>query len=545
MEKRLKLGKVFIQKTQSADNNGIRVRVNRAVICGLVLAFVSLSCAIGVLDQNDPLFKPPSGIGLWSPTPSLDFPTDRPNLSKTSDLSLVNTDPSSTEIPTPPSIPIDAAPLLYYTQAGDTLPVVAIRFGVKIDEISSPSGSVPATGLLNPNTLLIIPHRLVNTTSSVKIIPDSELVFSPSAVDFDVEAFVSDAGGYLSTYKEWLGSTQWTYGAEILERVALENSINPRLLLALLEYQSGWVLGQPSNPLHEDYPMGKVDLSMKDLYSQLAWAVNQLSIGYYGWREGWMTDIQFSDGITARLAPDLNSGTVAMQYYFAQVYDTPGWLGALDTNSGIAALYEEMFGNPWLMAMEVEPLYPPNLTQPNIILPFLIGQIWSYTGGPHGAWERDGSRAAIDFAPGSTESGCVSSNAWVVAAAPGLIVRAGYGAIVEDLDGDGSEQTGWNILYMHIDKMRVEVGDWVETSDLLGHPSCEGGIATGTHVHIARKYNGEWISADGPLPFVLSGWAVHAGSNPYEGTMTRGSEVITSSIYGSRESLIARTRDDP
>jgi hypothetical protein len=143
---------------------------------------------------------------------------------------------------------VDTAPLLYYTQAGDTLPVVAARFGVNVDEIKSPSGAVPLTGLLNSNILLIIPHKLVNTTSSVKLIPDSELVYSPSAVDFDIEAFVDQAGGYLSTYKVWLNSTQWTSGADVVKRVATENSINPRLLLALLEYQSGWVYGRPTIP---------------------------------------------------------------------------------------------------------------------------------------------------------------------------------------------------------------------------------------------------------------------------------------------------------
>jgi murein DD-endopeptidase MepM/ murein hydrolase activator NlpD len=515
------------------------------VICGFVVAFVSLSCAIGVLDQNDPLFSVSNGGGLQSATPSLIFPTDRAGQFKTNDPVAEEIQQSSTVVPTPQSVPVDTAPLLYYTQAGDTLPVIATRFGVDIDEINSPDGSLPQTGLLIPNTLLVIPHMLVNTTSSVKIIPDSELVYSPSAIDFDVEGFINQAGGYLSRYKEWLGSTEWTTGAEIVQRIGIENSINPRLLLALIEYQSGWVYGQPSNPKQEDYPLGKVDLSLKGLRPQLAWAVNQLSIGYYGWREGWVTDIQFSDGVSARLAPDLNSGTVAIQYYIAQVNDTPGWLGALDTNVGIPALYDKMFGNPWMRAMEVEPLYPPNLSQPVLILPFLIDQMWSYTGGPHGAWERDGARAAIDFAPGSTESGCVESYAWVVAAAPGLIVRAGNGAVVEDLDGDGNEQTGWNILYMHVNDLAIDVGDWVETSDYLGHPSCEGGIATGTHMHIARKYNGEWISADGPLPFVLSGWTVHAGSMPYVGTMTKGSDTVTSSDVGSYESLITRTRENP
>jgi LasA protease len=545
MENRSKPGKDSSRKTQSINKKRAPSNLYWVLICGLTLALVSLACAVGVLDQNDPLYYAASLQASWSPTPSLAFPTDGASAAETSDPPPLQILLSSTAIPTPASVPVDTAPLLYYTQSGDTLPVIATRFAVDVGQITSSDGSLPKTGLLTPNTLLLIPHMLVNTTSPVKIIPDSEMVYSPSAVDFDVEAYVNEAGGYLSHYKEWLGSTEWTTGAQIVKRIATENSINPRLLLALIEYESGWVYGQPTNPKQEDYPLGKVDLSLKDLYSQLAWAVNQLSTGYYGWREGWVTEIAFSDGVTARLAPDLNSGTVALQYFFAQVHDTPGWLGALDTNDGIPALYERMFGNPWTRAMNVEPLYPPNLTQPLMVLPFGLDQIWSYTGGPHGAWERDGARAAVDFAPGSTESGCVKSNAWVVASAPGTVVRAEKGAVVVDLDGDGNEQTGWDILYLHVNELKVSAGDWVETGDLIGHPSCEGGIATGTHVHIARKYNGEWISADGPLPFVLSGWTVHAGSKPYEGTMTNGDQMITASVYGAHESQVKRTKDNP
>jgi hypothetical protein len=88
--------------------------------------------------------------------------------------------------------------------------------------------------------------------------------------------------------------------------------------------------------------------------------------------------------------------------------------------------------------------------------------------------------------------------------APGLIVRSGNGIVVIDLDGDGYEQTGWAVLYLHIaTKDRIALGSWVETGDMIGHPSCEGGVTTGTHVHIARRYNGEWIPADQTLPFVL------------------------------------------
>ena len=536
-------GKVFIATIRSAGRKP--AWLSRLLVISLIWPLVSMACSIGVLDQDDPLFAAPSGGGQWTPTAGISIPEE--SIATTPDPNL----PSATTTPaaaSEPGVPAPAAaentPLLYYTQAGDTLPVVAVRFDVQPEEITSPL-VLPDTSLLQPGTLLIIPRRLANTTSATRLLPDSELVYSPSSIDFDIEAYVSQAGGYLSQYREWLGTTQWTSGAEIVARVGLENSINPRLLLALLEYQSGWVYGQPDNAMQEDYPLGMIDLSKAGLYAQLVWTVNHLSIGYYGWREGTMTEIQFRDGVTARLAPDLNAGTVALQYYLAQVYDTTGWVQALDAENGLAPAFERLFGNPWVRAMDVEPLYPPDLTQPPIILPFLIGQAWSYTGGPHGAWEHDGARAALDFAPATTEPGCADSDAWVVASAAGLVVRSGNAVVVIDLDGDGLEQTGWNLLYLHLSDLQVETGDWVEVSDLLGHPSCEGGFATGTHLHMARKYNGEWIPADGPLPFVLSGWQAHAGDQAYQGTLTRNGETIPSSIYGAHESRILRLRDDP
>ena len=543
-----KPGKVFIHKTRSGASPRQSL-LRRLLGLWLLLALLGVSCSVGGSGPGGPYFTAPSSYATPQDggLPPLVFPT---SVSTAAPDEVPETVVSTEMVPppgvveTPLPVPIDATPQLYYTQAGDTLPVVAVRFGVDAGEITSPS-PLPATALLSPNTLLIIPRRLGNTTSAQKILPDSEVVFSPSAMDFDVNAYVNQAGGYLSTYKEWLGSTFMNTGAQVVERVSMENSINPRLLLALLEFQSGWVFGQPGNLLQEKYPLGNAELNREGLYSQLVWAVNKLSIGYYGWREGLLTDISFSDGVTARLAPDLNAGTVALQYYMAQVYDSQGWVQALDSAAGLPSLYESMYGSPWERAMRVEPLYPPDLTQPTLILPFLIGQVWSYTGGPHGAWEHDGARAALDFAPPSMKGGCIESYAWVTAMAPGLIVRSGGGLVVQDMDGDGNEHTGWVLLYLHVSNQVVSQGDWVETSDLLGNPSCEGGIATGTHVHVARKYNGEWIPADGPLPYVLSGWQAHAGVGAYEGTLTRDGITITASVGGANFSHIMRSRENP
>ena len=465
-------------------------------------------------------------------------------------------DPPETEIPviltadasqtaTPTSDAVNTAPILYYAQAADTLPVVAVRFGVQPSEITSPD-PIPETAFIDPGQLLIIPRRLGNTTSSKHLIPDSEAVDSPSAIGFDINAFVNEAGGYLKTYREWHKSTGMASGAEIIERVAIENAINPRLLLSLLEFHSGWVYGVPETSAEKTYPMGFTKSLKTSLYDQLVLAVNQLSIGYYAYREGRMTDIHFPDGTTARLAPDLNAGTAALQYYFAQHYNGEKWLNTLNPETGFPALHERMFGSPWIRAKAVDPLFPPGITQPPLILPFMRNWTWAFTGGPHGAWERDGAYAALDFAPGSSESGCVKSNAWVVASADGLVVRTGPGLVVLDLDGDGYEQTGWVLVYLHVSSDdKIPLNTWVATGDKLGHPSCEGGFATGTHVHFARKYNGEWVPADGPLPFNLGGWIAHAGDKAYQGTLTRDGVTITACTCSNYKTFIVRTDDDP
>jgi hypothetical protein len=225
------------------------------------------------------------------------------------------------------------------------------------------------------------------------------------------------------------------------------------------------------------------------------------------------------------------------------------WEISLKVEAGLPAVYERFFGNPWVRAMTVEPLFPPDLAQPPLTLPFVRGHLWSFSGGPHGAWEREGSQAALDFAPGSAEPGCVESFKRVLAAAPGLVTRSGNGVVMLDLDGDGHEQTGWGLLYLHISANNGEhpspVGAWMDQGDFIGYPSCEGGLATGTHIHIARKYNGEWIAADGPIPFILGGWTAHAGWRPYEGTLTRDGQTVIANPMGTFQTRITRGPDDP
>jgi len=431
------------------------------------------------------------------------------------------------------------APMLYYAQSGDSLGVLAVRFGVEVQDITS-RDPLPSDGFIPEGQLLLVPNRLDETTSPLKLIPDSEVVNSPSSVDFSVAEFAQQAGGYLASYQESVYSFGLMNGADIIEKVAREFSIHPRLLLALLEYQSGWVYGGPQTNQQKTYPLGIVNPDSIGLYKQLETAAGIIETGYYGWREGTMVVLEFPDFSEVRLSAQLNCGTVGLMHFFSKQENFPGWAEALYGEKGFAWTYQNMFGDPWLRAVDFEPLFTPDVRQPELQLPFSEGVTWAMTVGPHAAWGAADVRAALDFAPPSAESGCHTNWSWVTASGSGLVVRSENGAVVVDMDGDGFEQTGWNIIYLHIaSNQRVPVGTWVEAGDHIGHPSCEGGISTGTHLHIVRKYNGEWVPADGPLGFVMSGWRAKAGSASLSGWLVRGDQVVKASIVGATSSHIS------
>jgi murein DD-endopeptidase MepM/ murein hydrolase activator NlpD len=406
----------------------------------------------------------------------------------------------------------------YTVQAGDTLGRIAQAYGISLPALMEANGMNESTMLYVGMTVTIPAIDIeTNPGSTFKIIPDSELVYGPASINFNIDEFILEQGGYLANYMQDVNG-EYLSGSEIVERIAQNYSINPRLLLAMLEYRSQWVTN--SAPSNVDYPLGFYDVYYAGLYRQLAWAANNLNRGYYLWRVNALGTLSLSDGTYVPMNPTINAGTAGLQYFLALYNSRAVW--DLDVSEfGFFLTYNLLFGNPF--DIQVASLIPANLFQPPMELPFESGPAWSYTGGPHGGWDSGSGWAAIDFAPPGEPAGCVVSDSWVVAVADGYIVRAEDGAVIQDLDNDGYEQTGWNVLYMHIEtRDRVQPGTYVFAGERIGHPSCEGGVSNGTHLHLARKYNGEWIPADGNLPFNLDGWISSGAGAEYDGFLTRG-----------------------
>ncbi|HOT25903.1 MAG TPA: LysM peptidoglycan-binding domain-containing M23 family metallopeptidase [Anaerolineaceae bacterium] len=446
------------------------------------------------------------------------------------------------ELPT--STPFPARPVYapgtlvdYIAQSGDTLHLLSVRFGATVQEILWANPEIPeSTATLPPGFPMKMPiYYKPLWGTAYQIIPDSAFVYGPDLIGFDLRAFVESSPGWYKQYGSYI-QAEYKDAADLLQWLGENYSINPRLLLALLEYRAQ-ALSNPTRDRSAELTLIMPEDVYTGVYLQLSHSADLLNDGYYRYRQGELTSITHLNGEIENIDPWQNAGTVALQYFFSLFLDGEEYKRAIGPD-GFAKTYREMFGDPWQGNTTV---LPGSLTQPQFILPFRMGTTWSYTGGPHTGWGNLKPYAAIDLAPPVGSKGCVGTNEVAVAVADGVIVRTGPGTAVLDLDGDGDERTGWNIFYLHIaQEGRVALGTHVKQGDPIGHPSCEGGQATGTHLHIARKYNGEWISATGFLPFNMDGWTPVEGSRAYLGQLVRGDEVVTASVDSPSSSMITR-----
>ena len=476
-------------------------------VCLLGLATVLTACGQPVRSQPMPPLPQSTGITLKETDQSMAQPS-------------ITATPRNTPTPDPTRVVDDLGTELYIVQNGDSFAGIAAEFGTTPEDIAATNG-LTTLDMIHPGDPLNVPLKIDRVGPSTKLIPDSALVYSPAAVDFGIAAFINQTKGYLKTHTEKVDGVTLT-GAQIVQRVAQEFSVNPRLLLALLEYRGQWLTNSTPDADTQAYPLGFRNAGYPGLYLQLARTANRLNDGYYGWKSRGARTVRFQDYSRARIASGLNAGTVGLQTLLAADDTFEQWLKEAAPDEFMQT-YQKLFGDPFA---DTTATLPADLTQPTLTLPWGTGEAWYFTGGPHGGWGSGSGWAAIDFVPDQVDIGCFTSDRWVQSMSDGTVVRSDNGAVVVDLDNDGQEQTGWTILYMHVAaESRVVRGTQVKAGDRIGHPSCEGGVSNATHVHLARRYNGEWIPAGGSIPFALDGWQVNGEATEYDGRLVKGNQV--------------------
>ena len=461
--------------------------------------------------------------------------------------------PSETPTPVPTEAPLYAHPvfrldaiptlraetLIHEIVSGDTLTNLSNSYQVSQDAI------ITANDISDPNFLqlggeLIIPAQIPDIQDNgFTILPDQAILYGPDDSNFSVEAFIQGyPDSYLNHYSEPTptpvpirtdgeGETpkQEPFiprnAAEIIMETAIENSIDPRILLTLLEFQTGLLTNAEPRDFHDGYEIVNLGSSYGTLDRQLAWAADKINAGFYRWQNNQINLYILDDNTVVQVDSSINPGTAALQYLFSKIFDRENWQYAVSIN-GFAYLYNKLFGNPEDF---LSPVKLPK-DQLNLTFPFSAGEKWYYTSGPHYGWSDGTPWAALDFAPGDAV-GCSQSSSWVTAMADGEILYSRDGLVLQDIDGDHDLRTGWTLVYLHIAKNdRIAVGESVKQGDRIGRPSCEGGIANGTHVHIARRYNGQWIPIDADFPLVLSGWEAISAGTVYDGYLIHDEKMV-------------------
>jgi hypothetical protein len=368
-------------------------------------------------------------------------------------------------------------------------------------------------------TPTVVPGSLHVTAASFPfgfLASDTELVYGPTLYSFDTVEFVDGKAGYLSRVLEPYGG-RVLRGPELVEAIAVQHSIGPRVLLALIEATSGWVTN--AAPADTNHPLGGDDVG---LGPSLLAAAEALNGAFYGRKQSNQIQFPLADGSVVAL-PSTNAGTFAVAAFFGSRTEPADWAG-LEWPSRFALAWERLFGP----AGSYDTLFtrPAISAGPRLALPFPAGELWYYVGGPAPPYTSGEPWSEVRFAPPPAwVQDCTLSPFWVLAAAGGKVVASSAESLVIDTDQDGFLGSGWVHVYAHLSDIdRAGVGRSVRRGDRIGHASCEGGGEAPAHVGFARRFEGEWIGAsDSRAPMVLSGWIPFPDREPGAGVLSPGS----------------------
>jgi LysM repeat protein len=446
-------------------------------------------------------------------------------------------------VATPAPISASTSPEQHIVQPGESLSMIALQYNTTLQTL------VSLNELANPDRIEVgqvikLPSAPTGEIPLMNLMPDNLIYRGPSSRNFDVISYVNQTNGYLmqatdtvtTSLANGAGFDETLSGANVVQRVAVEYSVDPRILLALLEYRSRWVssanlsLDAIAFPIINAFQSG--NFNRMGLYRQLSYAANELNRGYYGFKTRGLRLLEFADGERVTIPTQMNAGTVALLYFLSLNQTYQGWQTEI-SQQRLVNTYRALFGDPFTLtdANSIQ----TTLTQPPLQLPFAAGEVWLYTGGPHGGWGNGSAWASVDFAPPDERAVgsafCYTSQFAVRAVGAGILARSADGAVILDLDGDADEATGWTISYLHLADITA-AGTIVQAGEIVGYASCAGGYSNATHLHVGRRYNGEWMPADctqclAPFsvsPFVMSEWTIQGlVGQEYQGYITRGS----------------------
>jgi Concanavalin A-like lectin/glucanases superfamily/Dockerin type I domain len=422
------------------------------------------------------------GMLAWLPKPS---PSDGPEAEITDSIRGAGANPTD----------ILAAIGLRGLSLGDLLALAGPR-------LSPPTGS-PLDRLW--------PSRVLQVELLVPPVSNGQFVWGPNVGSFDPRAFLRGKGSPLADHGDDVAL--W----------ASYSSVNPKLLLATLEYRYGLIGRLPPGASAGEIRglIGDTAVTMATAYYEHLYAWGERRPSSSPPPAGPPT-VVLEDGTTAVIDSEATSGSYGLAVALAASSNAGEFVAALTPTDlrSFGRVFGSLFPDVDLQstANDVTPTDLPAATL--LQFPFPLGATWRF-GGPH-SWNGDGTPpfSSMDFFSGNS-SCSAPAYLYSVSAASGAATRMGGYTCWMEID----HGAGWTTSYYHLRNMGLSGG--VERNAALGTIACEvcaGGFATGPHVHFSLKYNGAYVSLEG---IRLSGWTVHVGSVPYNsGSIERGAASL-------------------
>ncbi|MGD9007805.1 MAG: fibronectin type III domain-containing protein, partial [Desulfobacteraceae bacterium] len=310
------------------------------------------------------------------------------------------------------------------------------------------------------------------------------LVYTPQEMlSFNIEDYLLQNAPHLVEY------------AETISHWCGYSSISPKIIIALIEYQTGLIsnkqpdLNDMQKPLSSLSDSTGFSMQVKDVAAQLA-------DGYYSWRKNQQPSDQ--NILENFLDQKSNVQLKAQQQNFRNLYYQ---LFPEISESGDAQQLQSL-------------VYGAAPTDNFLQLPYPVGESWNYGGSHTYNGSGDYPQSSLDFNGGSWSWGTDTSDLWVVAAHGGQVV-VHSSCNVEVVGSDG-----WSTTYYHLDNVVVETDQTVTRNTPLANYAdnsaqalCQGGSSSGPHVHFSLKYDGSYEHLDGVK---LSGFSVHTGRDSYD-----------------------------
>ncbi len=354
-----------------------------------------------------------------------------------------------------------------------------------------------------------------STSSPAPLLDDGRLFYEPGWGATEVRRYLEGRPGILGQWRTWLGDQEVAL-ADIIAGYGFLYGVNPKVLLALLEFQGGLVDDPSPSPDALDWALGYRNDQARGLELQLDWAAREI----YRSRRDYplATAIFLADGSSVDLPPGTNLGSYAVlrlvglggdEYRLNLLQGT--------TEDSFVQTYRRLFGEdprlswgelpaltirPFLIKpyhgdYEVTSLFDhagPFLSPDGVVVSHMGSEANGLPGDGHNGWDY-----ALDF------------DVPVVAAAGGVVLwagpsddRCGSPALGVVLDHGNGFQT----LYWHLSRVDVASGEQVSQGQVLGLAGATG-CSYGPHLHFEVHFLGRAVDPEGWCGRGQDPWAGH------------------------------------